>query len=175
MSITNIIVTSVDTAAMILDQLNPQTGASVPDALNRTARWIDGLANGNFYYTSVVEQVGAVQATATITSTGTASNNETMSIANQTLTAKTSGADPTLGEFNISGTVGTQATNIALAINSKVALAAFVTATSSLGVVTVTAKAGGTVGNAYQMSEALTNVTVTQFTGGTNGTATTLA
>lgn len=175
MSITNIIVTSTDTAAMILDQLNPQSGASVPDSLQRTARWINGLANSSFYFDSVVEQVGAVQATATITSTGTASNNETASICNQTITAKTSGADATLGEFNISGTVGTQATNIAAAINGKAALAAFVSATSLAGVVTITARAGGTVGNAYQLSEALSNVTATQFTGGTNGTATTLA
>lgn len=175
MSITNIIVTSTDTAAMILDQLNPQTGASVPDAVNRIARWMDGMANGNFYFSTIVEQIGAVQATATITSTGTASNNETMSVANQTLTAKTSGAVPANGEFNISGTVATQATNIAAAINAKTALIGLVTATASLGVVTVTAVRAGTEGNAFQMSEALTNVTVTQFSGGTNGTATTLA
>lgn len=175
MSITNIIVTSTDTAAMILDQLNPQSGASVPDSLSRTSRWIEGLANGNFYFSTVVEQVGAVQATATITSTGTASNNETMSLLNTTLTAKTSGADPTVGEFNISGTVAVQATSIALAINSVPALSGKVTATSLAGVVTVTSVIAGTIGNGLQISEALSNVTVTQFSGGTNGTATTLA
>lgn len=175
MSITNIIITSTDTAAMILDQLNPQTGASVPDALNRTARWIDGLANGNFYFSTVVEQVGAVQATATITSTGTASNDETMSLLNTTLTAKTSGAVAANGEFNISGTVGTQATNIAAAINAVAALSGKVTATSLAGVVTVTSVIAGTIGNGLQISESITNVTVTQFANGTNGTATTLA
>lgn len=175
MSITNVVITTVDTAAMVLDQLYPATGGAVPESLMRLGRYVDGLSNGNFYFTSVLEQIGAIQATATITSTGTASNNETMSVCNQTLTAKTSGADSTAGEFNISGTVATQATSIALAINSTVAIAAFLTATSSLGVVTVTAKAAGTIGNAYQMSEALSNVTVTQFTGGTNGTAVTLA
>ena len=61
---------------------------------------------------------GPVAATATITSTGTATAAETMSIANQTLTAETSGAVPALGQFNISGTVGVQAASIALAINS---------------------------------------------------------
>lgn len=175
MSITNIVITTVDTAAMVLDQLNPQGNSSSNESLMRTARYIDGLAEGAFYYNTVVEQVGAIQATATITSTGTASNDETASICNQTITAKTSGADPTLGQFNISGTVATQATNIAAAINGLPALAAFVTATSALGVVTITAKAAGTVGNAYQLSEALSNVTATQFTGGTNGTATTLS
>ena len=175
MSITNIIVTSADTAAMILDQLNPQSGASSQDSLQRTARWIDGLADGAFYYNTVVEQVGAVQATATITSTGSAVNNETMSLLNTTLTAKTSGATPSAGEFNISGTVATQATSIALAINSVAALAGKVTATSLAGVVTVTSVIAGIIGNGLQISESLTNVTVTQFTGGTNGTATTLS
>lgn len=175
MSYTNIIVNSADTAAMILDQINPQSGASTSDSLALTARWIDGLANGNFYFSTVTEQVGAVQATATITSTGSAVNNETMSVANQTLTAKTSGAVPASGQFNISGTVATQATSIALAINSVVALQGIITATSSSGVVTVTAVHPGVSGNGYQMSEALTNVTVTQFSGGSNGTAKTLA
>lgn len=175
MSITNIIITSADSAAMILDQLNPQTGASSQDSLSRTARYMDGLADGAFYYNTVVEQVGAVQATATITSTGSASNGETMSLLNVTLTAKTSGADPTAGEFNISGTVGTQATNIALAINSVATLSGKVTATASLGVVTVTSAIAGIIGNGLQISEALTNVTCTQFSGGTNGTAATLS
>lgn len=175
MSITNIIVTSVDTAAMILDQLNPQTGSSSQDSLQRLARWIDGMADGAFYYNTVVEQIGAVQATATITSTGSAVNNETMSLLNTTLTAKTSGAVPANGEFNISGTVAVQATSIALAISSTPALIGRVSATSSLGVVTVTATPAGTIGNGLQISEALTNVTVTQFSGGTNGTSATLS
>lgn len=175
MSFLNIIVNTVDTTAMITDQLYPATGGSVPDSVNRIARYMDGLANGNFYFTSITEQIGAVRATATITSTGTASNNETMSVANQTLTAKTSGAVAANGEFNISGTVATQAANIAAAINAVVALSGLISATSSLGVVTVTATHPGVSGNGLQMSESLTNVTVTQFSGGSNGTATTLA
>lgn len=175
MSFLNIIVNTVDSIAMITDQLYPATGGSVPDSVNRIARYMDGLANGNFYFTSITEQIGALRATATITSTGSASNGETMSLANVTLTAETSGADPTMGQFNISGTVATQAANIAAAINATPALSGIVTATSSLGVVTVTASHPGVSGNAIQMSEALTNVTVTQFSGGSNGTATVLA
>lgn len=113
---------------------------------------------------------GAVQATATITSTGAAVNNETMSLANVTLTAKTSGAVAANGEFNLSATVATQAANIAAAINAVSGLSGIVTATSALGVVTVTAVQPGKSGNAIQISESLTNVTVTQFANGSDGT-----
>jgi hypothetical protein len=109
---------------------------------------------------------GPVAATATITSTGSASNSETALVCNQTLTAKTSGAVAANGEFNISGTVGTQAANIAAAINAVVALQNQVSATAALGVVTITAKVPGTIGNGLQISESLTNVTATAFAGG---------
>lgn len=111
----------------------------------------------------------AVQATATITSTGAAVNNETMSIANVTLTAKTSGAVAANGEFNLSATPATQAANIAAAINAVAGLSGICQATSALGVVTVTAVQPGKSGNGLQISESLTNVTVTQFTGGSDG------
>jgi hypothetical protein len=92
----------------------------------------------------------------------------------QTLTAKTSGAVAANGEFNISGTVGTQAANIAAAINAVAALSGVVTATASLGVVTVSAVAPGIVGNGLQISENLTNVSVAAFAGGVNATVVTL-
>lgn len=117
---------------------------------------------------------GPIAATATITSTGAASNNETMLLCNQTLTAKTSGAVAANGEFNLSATVGTQATNIAAAINAVAALSGVVTATASLGVVTVSAVAPGIIGNGFQISESLTNVTVAAFAGGVNALVLTL-
>lgn len=113
---------------------------------------------------------GAVQATATITSTGAAVDAETMSVANVTLTAKSSGAVAANGEFNVSATPATQAANIAAAINAVAGLSGIVTATSALGVVTVTAVQPGKSGNGLLMSEALTNVTVTQFASGSDGT-----
>ena len=57
---------------MILDQLDPQPNADSSNSLDRLARYVDGLANSAFYYTTVVEGIGAVQAAAsfTVTSTG---------------------------------------------------------------------------------------------------------
>ncbi len=142
-------------------------------AVINLSNWLRGLAGGTRAAT-VTALTGAVQATATITSTGSAVNNETMSLLNVTLTGKTSGAVAASGEFNISGTVGTQATNIAAAINAVSTLTGKVTATALAGVVTVTSTCPGIVGNGLQISESLTNVTVTQFAGGTDGTSYTL-
>ncbi len=175
MSITNVVITSADTKAMILDQLNPQSGASSQDSLQNLVRYVGGLADGAFYYNTVEEMVGAIQAQATVTvSAGGSSNSETMSIANVTLTAETSGADPTLGQFNISATAATQAASMVTAINTVAALKGLVTATNALGVITLTSVIAGVIGNGLQLSEALTNVAITHAWGatvaGTNGT-----
>jgi phage tail sheath gpL-like len=145
------------------------------DNLKRIMNELNGVAAGRLPGKIVVNvsSSDAVAATATITSTGTATNAETMSLCNVTLTAKTSGAVAADGEFDISGTVATQATNIAAAINGCTDLKGLVTASAALGVVTVTAQVPGVLGNAFQMSESLSNVTVTQFTGGTGGSSST--
>jgi hypothetical protein len=117
-----------------------------------------------------------VAASGTITSAGAATANQTMTVAGQTLTAKTSGAVPANGEFNLSATVGTQATNIAAAINAVVALSGIVTATAALGVVTVTSSVAGVIGNGLVMANVnLGNVTVVTFASGAeDATANTL-
>lgn len=132
--------------------------------------YIGALCGGN-EMASLTFQVGAVQATGTIVSTGTAGNNETMKILNETLTAKTSGAVPADGEFDISATPATQAANIALAINSVAALSGQVTAVAVEGTVTVTAVVPGIVGNGLELADVnLANVAVTGFSGGSDGT-----
>lgn len=167
MSFVKIIHSVPDSATTMQSKLDIDTNAT-SYSVEAVEGLFDSIVNGNqISYTTV--STGSVQATATITSTGSASNGETMSLANQTLTAKTSGAVPANGEFNISGTVATQASNIALAINSVAALVGVVTATSALGVVTVTATLPGSMGNGLQISEALTNVTVTTFSSGSDG------
>lgn len=141
------------------------------DAANSFVDYVSALTGGN-QMADLSFKVGAVQATATITSTGTAANNQTMTLANQTITAKTSGAVAADGEFNISGTVATQAASIAAAINAMPELSGIVTATSLLGVVTVTAVVPGLVGNGLQIADVdLANVAVAAFSGGTDGTS----
>lgn len=121
---------------------------------------------------NIKAQVGAVQATATITSTGTAGNDETMKLANQTLTAKTSGAVAADGEFDISATPATQAANIAAAINAMPELSGIVTAEAAAGVVTVTAVVPGLIGNGIECADVdLANVTVSGFSSGDDGTS----
>ena len=143
-------------------------------ALQNLENYLGALSGGN-QMASIEVKVGAVKATATITSTGTATDAQTMKLANQTLTAKTSGAVPADGEFNISGTVGTQATNIAAAINAMPELSGIVTAQASLGVVTVTAVVPGLLGNGLECADVdLGNVTVAGFANGSDGTSYTL-
>jgi phage tail sheath gpL-like len=177
MSITNIVITTVDTAAMVLDQLDPQPNSDTNASLQRLARYIDGLGDGAFYFNSVVEDVGAVQSvgTLTISSTGPTAG-EVGTVVNQNLTAETSGANPTLGQFNINASPTLVAASIALAINSTPAMNSIVTATSSLGVVTITAKHAGNTGNGLELSAGnLANTVASGFAGGTNGTKVTLS
>lgn len=142
------------------------------DAINNFIAYIAGVNGGSMPGADFDFNVGAVQATATITSTGTAANDETMTLAGQTITAKTSGAVAADGEFNISGTVGTQAANIAAAINAMPALVGIVSAVANAGVVTVTAAVPGLIGNGLQIADVdLANVAVSAFSGGLDGTA----
>lgn len=137
-------------------------------ALNNFGDYIGGVCGGQ-YSAKLTFYTGAVKAYGLLTSTGSASNNETCVICGVTFTAKTSGA--TGNEFNISGTVATQAANIAAAINASSNLSGIVTATSSLGVVTITAVVPGVMGNGLGLSESLTNVSATAFANGSNGTS----
>ncbi len=140
------------------------------EALQSLENYVVALEGGN-QSADVTAKVGAVSATATITSTGTAANNETMKLANQTITAKTSAAVPANGEFNISATPATQAASIALAINSVVALQGIVSAVAVEGVVTVTAAIPGKASNGLECADVnLANVTVAGFSGGSDGT-----
>lgn len=144
-------------------------------SFNGLGNYMSALA-GDPYIGSMHMITGAVQATGllTVSSTGP-TNGQTATVANVTLTAETSGADPTLGQFNINASATTVATGIALAINSTPALSGIVTATSALGVVTITAVAPGTIGNGLDLTEAMTNVAKTAFASGADGTTYTFA
>ncbi len=156
-----------DSATTMKSILQLNTSANQLDNENLDKMIGDMIDGAQASYTKI--STGSIQAVATMTSTGSAVNNETALVANVTLTAKTSGAVAANGEFNISGTVTTQAANIAAAINAVMGLSGIVTATSALGVVTITAVQPGKSGNGLQISESLTNVTSTTFSSGSDG------
>ncbi len=144
-------------------------------AANNFMDYIGGLCGGN-YMALLSFNVGMVYASGTVTVTSTGpTNGQTALIAGYTLTAKTSGADPTAGEFNISATASVVATGIAAAINAVVGLKSLVSASASLGVVTVTSLVLGTPGNGLKFAN--TNLSNTTFSGsgvlasGSDGTA----
>lgn len=167
MSFVKVLMSVPDSATTMQNVLDLSANATTYSGQALVKLMGDMIDGAQLSYTKV--STGSIQASATMTSTGTASNNETALVANVTLTAKTSGAVPTNGEFNISAVVATQAANIALAINSVPALAGIVTATSALGVTTITAVQPGLSGNGMQISEGLSNVTATAFASGSDG------
>lgn len=142
-------------------------------AIQSYENYLGGIAGGQ-YSADIDAYVGAVQAYGLLTvSTGGSSNGETCTILNVTFTAVTSGA--TGNQFNISATAATQAANMVTAINASANLAGKVTATSSLGVVTITSWLPGLLGNGLQLSAGnLTNVVATAFANGTDGTTVTI-
>lgn len=138
------------------------------EAVNSLGNYVDAVAGG-LQDAELKVNVGVVKASASITSTGAAVADETLVVGNVTFTAKASGA--TGNEFNVSATPATQAANIAAAINANVALQGVVRATAVLGVVTLVSEVPGKVGNAIALSETLTNVAISGFSGGADGTA----
>lgn len=92
---------------------------------------------------------GAIQATGTGTFTGAATADQTMNIGGVVFTAKAS-PDESANQYLVSGTVALGAASLARAINLSTGLASIITATSALGVVTMTAVQPGVSGNAIQ-------------------------
>lgn len=167
MSLQRLIINSDLTAAGFISVCDLTPGQLV--AANNFANYVHGLTGGN-YMALLSFAVGAVQATATYTHTGTATNAQAGTLLNTTLTAVTSNANPALGQFNISATPTTQAASMVLAINSV--LGTKVLATNALGVVTITALVPGVMGNGFQISAGnLSNVSAGAWANGSDGTA----
>jgi hypothetical protein len=103
---------------------------------------------------SVIAQkasVAAVRASGTITITHAQLDaNDTVTICGITITAKASGA--TGAQFNIGANATADAAALAACINALATLNIYVSATSALGVVTVTANQAGVVGNLFAMA-----------------------
>lgn len=157
---------SVGDSAVTTTDLFEINAALTQFSLPNIGKYIDDISGGEVSaYVSVYS--GPIQAYGLVTFTGAPSNGETLSILNTTFTAETSGA--TGNQFNIGGTVTASAVNLAAAINASTDLTGKVTATSALGVVTITSVIPGLVGNGLQLSESLSNATATAFAHGTDG------
>jgi hypothetical protein len=162
--------TTTLTAAQIADTLGVKPlGREAADGLSN---YFKALAGG-VRSASVVVLAGSVKATGLVTFTGAPVANETVTIANVVFTAKASGA--TGNQFNIGGSITLTAAALAAAVNASSNLAGIVTATSAVGVVTLTAVAPGVIGNGLALSETLTNSTVTAFASGSDGTSYTIS
>lgn len=171
-SLSTIVLTAGDMSADALKSVI--NFAEKKEGTLQLADFITSMAAG-VHVGSMSCRVGATQATGTLTvSSSGPLNNETAVVAGTTITAKTSGAVAANGEFNINADATVVATGIALAINSVAALIGVVSATSALGVVTITSSVPGLLGNGLILTEAMTNVAAVAFSGGTNGTVYTL-
>lgn len=168
MSLQRLIIDAANTtAAQFTSFVDVARGGS--SAAIELSKYFKALAGGT-KSANLTLKTGAVQATATLTVSSTGSSAaETMTIGNVTFTAKASGA--TGNEFNVSTTPATQATNMANAFNASSDLSGIVTASASGAVVTLTAVVPGTIGNGLDITESLTNVALSAFASGADGTS----
>lgn len=124
----------------------------------------------------------ATMATLVLNFTGQPSNNEAVTIAGVTFTARSSGASG--NQFNIGAAASNTAANLATAINastttgipqpasailSTAILKDVVNATVSGSVVTVYTRCSGAEWNSVTETSTLSNVTITQWSGGADG------
>lgn len=97
-------------------------------------------------------------ASSTVTYTGTPVADETLTVANVVLTFKASSAAS--DQITISANNTTQATNTVTIINAHATLSKLVLASSSAGVVTITALHKGLIGNVIPLAESATGTAV---------------
>ena len=145
----------------------PASGtADKTDAFRAIARHFEGLAAGTAVATSVDHRVSAVQAAGTVT-LATVLVADTVTVGNVVFTAVASGA--TGAQFNQGGTDTADAESLVSAINAHATVSKYVTASNVAGVVTLTAKVYGTIGNALALASSNgTRLAVTAFTGGSD-------
>lgn len=159
-----------DSASTMSNLLQMNTSANQFDA-NGLDKLIGDMIDGSqSSYTKL--STGALQASGTGTFTGAATANQTMTICGVTFTAKAS-PDESANEYLVSATVALEAASLARAINASSSLTGLVTATSSLGVVTITAVQPGIASNFLPTVDVDTaNFTFAQalLSGGTDGT-----
>lgn len=129
-----------------------------------------GGAQGSVSVQSSSTDPVAAAATATITYASIA-DGDTIVILGVTLTCRT--GTPTTDEFKKQTDATTTAANLVTAIGANATLAKYVTATSALGVVTITANTKGSFANYWKDITATgTGIALVQWTGGTGGAET---
>lgn len=174
MSITNVVITTVDSSAMVLDQLNPQPNSDSNNSLERLARYVDGLADGGFYYSTVSEDVGAAQATGTVTFSSIAAG-DTVTIGTTVYTG-TNGA-PSATQFQTNATPSAAADKVAAAsLASKLNTWATLSNIAGTAVVNVTSKHAGSTSNFIPLAiSAHGSVSGATLSGGGPGTVVVLS
>lgn len=169
-----IVITHPETAAQLASVVPlPESRQGGINLINYISALVAGLKSG-----SLSCKIGAVRASLAGTFTGAPTADETVTINGVAFTAKASGA--TGNQFNIGGTVTATAAALTAAINASTTagIASVIEASSALGVVTVTCKVPGLVGNAIVVAESMSNFAwagaATKLASGTDGTTTTL-
>lgn len=163
---------------VIVVSRNQATADEQRDLIAETGYWMLAGLKIKDYFKSIVSGIhpAAVQtkvnlayATGTITFSSLAAA-DTFTVAGTVFTAKTSGATGPL-QFNLGADDTAAAANAVVAINTHATVLQIVSATSALGVVTLTAYLPGTIGNAIQTAiSAHGSVSGSGFlTSGTNG------
>jgi hypothetical protein len=176
MALVNLLMNLTDSSATFLSYspLGNTLAGDKQTSINNFINYLKRIRDGQSYG-SLLFQSGAVQAQATLTSTGIATATETFTLQGVVFTARAGGAAG--NEFNVSAVVATQATNIAAAINASTDVNPYFIATSLAGVVTIKVIQPGVLGNIYTLTETLTNVALSNFVTqatGSNGTAITV-
>lgn len=152
------------TEDQLVSLMNWQDGMGPHEGMQGLMNILKGITGGQ-HAGSITATTGATFATATITvSAGGSANDETAIICGVTITAKTSGADTTAGEFNISATQETQAANMLTMFQNTDDFSGIITASRNGAVVTLTAAAPGAIGNGLQATDVdLANVAISSF------------
>lgn len=131
------------------------------------SRFFDAVSLGNrsAKVAAYVTTGDQTTATGTFTFSGISTANDTILVNGVTFTAVASGA--TNNQFNVGTTATTQAANLVSAINASTTalVSGTVTASNLAGVVTVTAKVSGQVGNAITIAKGTDAGTVCTVSG----------
>lgn len=142
------------------------------EAFRRLSDFLAALNNGAKSGTTLVVQDTSVYATATVTCANVNAA-DTVTVGNTVFTA-VNGGTPTSVQFDMSGDATAEGAALAAAINAHTTVSKIVSASAATGVVTLTAKVPGAIGNGLQLSSSNgTRLAVVAFASGANDSAVT--